>query len=321
VTSAPGAGSSFWFTLPMHVDRDAPTPTREPEALRGVRALVVDDNDVNRAVLADQLGRAGMTIALADGGLAALDLLRQAAASGTPYAIAFLDLHMPGMDGMALGHLVATDPAISQTRLVMLSSAAEAGGSGRFAEAGFAAHLTKPVRPQTLLEIAATVLDSRRSGPQPIATRHTLTAPATGAHSGRRRSDVVSAPAQGRALIVEDNRINQMIAVGMLEKLGWRVDVAGNGREGVEMWERMPYAIVLMDCQMPEMDGYEATREIRRLEAIRDSRVTIIALTAGAMEEDRQRCLGAGMDDFLTKPLQARDLAATLDRWVSATAT
>ncbi|MBW3651755.1 MAG: response regulator, partial [Actinobacteria bacterium] len=302
VESEPGRGSTFWFTVRLRQATEAPTASPRRAALRGLRVLAVDDNATNRAILGENLTSWGMRASCAAGAGEALEALRAAAAEGDPFCLAVLDYHMPEMDGMDLARAVRADPALETVRLVMLTSSGKRGDAGAAKQAGIEAFLTKPVRQSALYDCLATVLG--REGPRdqmPMVTRFSL--------------EETNARARGHLLVVEDNVVNQKVATRMLEKLGYRVDLAANGLEAVEAVSRIPYGAVLMDCQMPEMDGYEATAQIRRLGGER-ARVPIIAMTAGAMREDEERCLAAGMDDFVAKPVDGDRLASTLGRWL-----
>ena len=203
---------------------------------------------------------------------------------------------------------IKAESAISSTRLILLTSLGRRGDAKAAVAAGIAAYLTKPIRQSQLYECLSLVLanstltaSGRAQLPAPLITRHSLSE--------------VQAQARGRILVAEDNPINQKVAVKMIEKLGYRVDVAGDGREAVEALERIPYAVVFMDCHMPVMDGFQATHAIRRREG-GGRRTPIVAMTANAMQEDRVRCLEAGMDDFISKPVASKSLAETLNRWM-----
>jgi signal transduction histidine kinase/CheY-like chemotaxis protein len=305
----PGRGSTFWFTVSLEVapGRPAAAPPRTAD-LTGVRALVVDDNATNRKVLLLHLGAWGAACSEADGGGAALEILRGAARGGDPFRLAVVDMQMPGMDGLDLARAIKADPEIAGTRLVLLTPVGLRGQAAASLEAGFSAYLTKPVRAGQLHACLAAVTEPPAAGKGPggrtarLITRHSV-----------RESH---ARARGRILVVEDNKVNQLVAVRMLEKLGYRADVAGNGLEAVQAVARIPYHVVLMDCHMPEMDGFEATVAIRRAEAEGGRRVPVVAMTANAMQGDREACLEAGMDDYVSKPVKAADLARVLDRWI-----
>ena len=299
VESEEGTGSTFWFTARLakgceDVDR-LPSPRSD---LAGLRALVVDDNATNREVLAQMLSAWGVRVVTAPGGPEALRHLRDAAGRQEAFDLAVLDLNMPDMDGVAVARAISSDPAIAGVRMVLLTSSAQRGEAREAGEAGVDGFLAKPVRQSNLYDCVATVMGG--SGRvAPLVTRDRLVE-----ERGRNRP---------RLLVVEDNKVNQKLAAHQLEKMGYRVDVVGDGAEAVRSVAAVPYAAVLMDCHMPELDGYEATAEIRRRE-VNGDRTPIIAMTASAMEGDRERCLAAGMDDYVSKPVNGDDLAAALDR-------
>ena len=312
VESEPDVGSTFFFTLPLKKQpgnaRRAPGPLTD---LKDLRVLIVDDNDTNRHILRKQLSSWGMENSEAEDGFAALEALRTAAGRGESYDLVILDMQMPGMDGMELARRIGADPAVSQTRLLLLTSIGQRGDGEYARKAGIEAYLTKPVRQSELYDAIATVMgtpERTRAERAPLVTRHTL-----------REMNTV---ARAHLLLAEDNPVNQKVAARMLERLGYRVDVAQNGLEALEALSRNRYAAVLMDVQMPEMDGYEATAEIRRREAARawggeHHSTPIIAMTANAMQGDREKALAAGMDDYLPKPVRQESLEEVLDRWVS----
>ena len=303
--SEPGKGSEFRFSARFLRDGGAEaealasTPCR---SLRGIRALVVDDNATNRTILEQQFLLWGIPNRSVEGGLEALEKLREAADAGSPFDLAILDYHMPGMDGLELARRIKEDPAIRDVRLVMLSSIGLRGDAKEAREQGIAGYLSKPVRQSVLYDCIATVMGASGSGPSPpLVTRYNAqaTARALGGH----------------ILLVEDNPVNQEVTRGMLQLLGCRSDLTENGLEAVEAVSRNRYDLVLMDCQMPVMDGYAATRAIRKSET---SRTPIIALTANAMAGDSDRCLAAGMDDYLSKPFTLQGLRMVLERWLPA---
>ena len=300
VESEVGRGSTFWFTLPLgrpaHGNEAPSRPFHHP--LHGLRVLVVDDNDTNRLILHEQLGAWDMCPDPAEDGMVALERLREAAQRGQPYDLVLLDMCMPGMDGLELARRIAADPELAATCPVLLSSAATLDGE-EARQAGIAACLTKPVRLSQLYDSLM-----RATAPPPVDGQ-----------KGPLLPEPRKAGIRGHVLVVEDNATNQMVATGILDDLGYRVDVAANGLEALEALARTDYAAVLMDCQMPEMDGYTATGEIRLLEG-ELRRTPVIAMTAGAIEGDRDRCLEAGMDDYISKPVKPEDVDATLSRWV-----
>lgn len=312
VDSEPGQGSVFWFTLRLPRGEEPNVGEPQDVDLIDLRVLVVDDLDVNRKTLCAQLEALGMRPQEAASGPEALESLTEAVAEGDPYVICILDFQMPGMDGEQLGHAIKEDPSIANTALVLLTSAGRKGDARRLQEAGFAGYLTKTTCRDTIRDVVATVASGiQYGGSVQFVTRHTV------AEAQARSSGPVSvneAIVQRRVLLAEDNVVNQKVAKRMLEKLGCNVDVASNGKEAMEMWSEQPYEVVFMDCQMPELDGYAATRAIRERETD-DYRTPIVAMTANAMEGDRERCLEAGMDDYIAKPVRTEMCREALERW------
>jgi two-component system sensor histidine kinase/response regulator len=310
VESVEGAGSLFWFTAHFPpVDDVLPVPFPAPPAIKGQRILVVDDNTTNRKVLMGQLLLCGVDPVCASSADEALALLRQASAAGRPYDAALLDHLMPDCDGAELGRIIVQDQGINSTRLILLTSSGQRGDGQLFAHLGFAGYLLKPVTQRDLTEclilVLANTAQSWHLQSQPMITRHALRAQR--AQSGN------------RILLAEDNPVNQKVAVRLLEKLDYRVEVVADGRAAVTAWQAGPFDLILMDCQMPEMDGYAATREIRKLEDGK-RHIPIVALTAHAMKGDEEKCRAAGMDDYLTKPIDRVKLDACLNRLMPATA-
>jgi len=306
VESEENVGSRFWFTARFEPST-ATGPTFQrvaPSELKGRRVLVVDDNATNRKLLAIQLEQCGMRPVLSSSAAEALALMRKAHEEGEPFEIALLDHDMPDCNGAELGRRVNADEDLKLTRLVLLTSSGLRGDALRFAQIGFAGYLLKPVAESDLIDCLLVVLggDAKdwHSQTQPIVTRHEL-------RVLRNRSD------RKRLLLAEDVPVNQKVACRALEKLGYEVDVVSNGREAVAAWETGKYDLILMDCQMPEMDGYEATREIRRREPS-DKHIPIVALTAHAMKGADEECKAAGMDDHLTKPIDREVLDRCLRR-------
>jgi PAS domain S-box-containing protein len=300
VESVEGRGSTFWFTLPLRaVAGDQSTDPVHPE-LAGVRVLAVDDNATSRAILERQLVAWGMACDTAADGEAALDLLHAAAASGSAYGMVLLDAGMPGMNGTALTEAIRLTSSTPGVPILMLLSSQNGRAAG--SKAGVDGFVTKPVRQARLYDGIAQVLDLVRSDERP-GDDGTPAGP-VGDGQGRDGS---------RVLLVEDNEINQLVTVRMLEKRGFRVDVAGSGLAALEMSRPLRYAAVFMDCHMPGLDGYETTAEIRRREGT-DRHVPIIAMTANTLKGEREKCLGAGMDDFVTKPVESEALNAAIAR-------
>ncbi|MGH9179434.1 MAG: response regulator [Acidimicrobiales bacterium] len=302
VESELGTGSRFWFTAKLGRAPD-PQPALLPDrsALEGARVLLVDDSAASRAALHQLLAASGMRVSAAASAGAALAALHDAAHDADPYVVAVIDFEMPGTDGLELARAIADDPMVGDTRMVLLTGSGHRGEAKAAKHAGVAAYLTKPVHQESLRDCLAMVLGANGDEPSTMVTRHT----------------VAEAGAQARAhvLIVDDNAVNQKVSVLMLESLGYRVDVASNGLEAVQAVDRTPYAAVIMDCQMPEMDGYEAARHIRAKKSARWA--PIIALTAGATKEDEAKTREAGMDAFLTKPVTKEALADVLGRWIT----
>ena len=318
VSSRLGEGSTFWFKLLLPMDPEPAVVPTPGTSLADVRVLIVDDDEISRRVLAEQITSWGMRADTLSSGEEGLAVLRRAQADGRPYQVAILDYQMPGVDGESLGIDIKSDPLLRGTVLVMLSSLSQGRDEERISKAGFAAYMLKPVRQSLLMDTLVTVWAAHKEGLSTgLVTRYTL---AKAAAAGSDLPAQTDQPAGARVLIAEDNIINQKVAQRMLEKLGCQVQVVANGKEAVEMLELVPFDLVFMDCQMPEMDGYEATAEIRRRESD-SSHIPIIAFTAHAMRGDRERCLAAGMDDYIPKPVKSTDLRRVLREWQgSATA-
>jgi len=280
-----------------HADDTLPDTRVAGHVLAGRRVLVVDDNQTNRLVLASQLRAWDIDVDVAADAEEALSRMRHVTDGGlAPYDMAVLDMAMPGMDGLDLARMITADPGLGSPRLLLLSSVSVEADVA--AEAGFMARLTKPVRLSSLYDALV-----RAVSPAPTEAKGNSPEPA------------VPAGSRGTLLIVEDHAINQEVARGIVAKLGYGSDVAGDGVEALAALELRTYDAVLMDCHMPEMDGFQATAAIRRREE-GGAHVPIIAMTAGAMVADRERCLAAGMDDYLSKPVTASQLGAMLNRWV-----
>jgi len=310
VRSTPGAGSTFWFTARLGVGTvadAAPGTTPAPRA----RVLIVDDSATIRAWLTAKLAARGIEQLAVDGGQLALQTLQRAAAQGAPFDLAILDLVMPGMDGITLARAIKADPALRATPLVMLTAVTDGRWTAEARRAGVAACLLKPVREQKLFaclgELLAQVSEgTAEAGPR----RRTLT--------GLPRPERTR-PARPRILLAEDNAINAKVALRILERLGFAADAVANGEEAVAAARSGRYDAVLMDWQMPVMDGLQAAVAIRRDEP-GDRRLPIIAMTASALEGDRTTCLAAGMDDHIGKPVRPDELKAVLDRWLARSA-
>jgi len=306
-----GRGSTFWFSLNLEKQESVVLPDNErrdfqihPE-LTGKRVLVVDDNDVNREVLSYQTRSWQMKSFDASNGVTALDLLKD---SGNSFDLVILDLQMPIMDGLETAQKIAA-AGVSPPPIVMISSSNFKASEEKMYELGIRAFLNKPYRQSDLLNAICAALgiahaeDSEDANIHITATAESLSLPPVGDKSKR-------------ILIAEDNSVNQLVAQNLLKKFGYHADVAANGREALQALEIIPYDLVLMDCQMPEMDGYEATRRIRARES-KTRRVPIIALTAHATAGEREKCLNAGMDDYISKPIERETLRRTLANWLT----
>ena len=313
VTSRPSEGSTFWFTLPLSLDNQDVALLLPQSDLEGVHVLIVDDNKINCRVLHEQLSSWGMRSSAYPTGGEAMRALRETQAARDPYQIAILDYYLPDMDGESLGRMIKDDPALRETLLVMLTSVGQRGDAKRVSEAGFSAYLVKPVSPSQLLDALSAVWGTWKEGiSTTLITRHTLAESQTAKAVPVPKQEK---PIHAHVLVVEDNAVNQRLGMRMLEKRGCRVDVAANGLEAVEMVERLKYDLVFMDCQMPEMDGYEATAEIRRREDA-SKHTLIIAMTAHTMQGDREKCLKAGMDDYIAKPIKKESLLEMMEKWM-----
>jgi PAS domain S-box-containing protein len=307
VQSALGRGSCFTCVVPVGIPKSAAVQEAfETPELTGLSALVVDDNATSRRILAATLRQCGMLPALAESGREALTLLERVETSGSPFTLLLVDLHMPGMSGFELVESTRKFLDVRKTNIIMLSSAGQRGDAARCRQLGIAGTLTKPIVPSELRTAILKVLGPKepQAAPPPAVTRDSV-------EENTRRL---------RILLAEDNPVNQMLAVRFLEKRGYSVVVAGNGREAVERLAGGRFDLVIMDVQMPEMDGFEAAREIRAGETRTGAHVPIIAVTAHAMHGDRERCLAAGMDGYISKPLRVEELFAEIDAHVSPTA-
>jgi two-component system sensor histidine kinase/response regulator len=310
VQSEPHQGSTFTFeiTLPKQPMEKAKTPLIE-RSMSGLRVLVVDDTPTNRRILERQLGGYGIHAQTVPGGFEALEKLREAANNNEPFSLALLDMQMPEMDGLSLAAEIKKDPQIRSTQLIILTSMGMRPAPDVMRELQIEACLMKPVRQTDLISTIRSIVFSHRSS-MPRSAEEDQSA-----------LSVLTPIRNVTVLLAEDNLVNQKVAMRQLEKLGYSIDVVENGRQAVEAYRRKFYDIILMDCQMPELDGYKATGEIRELTVERMSQIgdrrkrpRIIAMTANAMQGDRERCLESGMDDYISKPVQLADLKAVLGR-------
>ena len=314
VTSTDGNGSTFWFTAKFEKqtvqasDISKAAELMKHSSISGTRILVVDDNTTNRLLITTLLNHWGCRHSEAVDGASGLKILLQAAHEGDPFQVALLDQEMPGMDGLELGRRIKADPLLKSTLMVMVTSLGQRGDAGILEQIGFVGYLAKPVRQSQLHDCIALVLGRSRQAPDLIIP------PVTGIVT---RYTVAEYGERGiRILLAEDNIINQKVAQSMLSKLGYKADVVANGLEAVKALELINYDLVLMDCLMPEMDGFEATAIIRNPESkVLNHSVPIIAMTANAMQGDREKCIEAGMDDYIAKPVKKEILAEMIGRW------
>ncbi|MHB9027250.1 MAG: response regulator [Candidatus Latescibacterota bacterium] len=304
VDSEPGKGATFRFTVRLKKGTgEAYSRYSSDGTLRDVKILLVDDNATNLLILKHQTEAWGMRCQTASGGKEALELLRSSA-DADPFRVAILDLHMPDMDGIELARAIKQESSLPEIHLIMLTSVGYLGDAELARNAGIEIYLSKPVRQSRLYNsLLASLLTVGEGIPgDPHADRGDVYKP------------IVSFPA--RILLVEDNPVNQELGFAMLTSFGCKVEIASNGREAVEAFSKTSFDLIFMDCQMPEMDGFEATRAIREMESPEGRHALIVALTAHAMEGDREVCLNAGMDDYLSKPFNMEMLRSVLERWV-----
>src|SRR5258705_2479487 len=308
VNSRPGKGSTFWFTGRFGKQLTPALELRtEVAGLDGLRALIVDDNATNRKILSHQFDSWGMIHEEADSGLKALELLRAAAVEGVPYSLTVLDLMIQAKDVLELARAIKSDPDLAEIHLVLLTSYGQRGDSANAREAGVAAYLTKPVRQSQLFHCLARVVN------QPMVLgEQSQPADATAGLVTEHIPGERLVMSDKLILLAEDNIVNQKVAIRQLLKMGYRADAVANGCEALEALTRIRYDLVLLDCQMPEMDGYEATAEIRRREGA-SMHIPIVAMTANALQGDREKCIAAGMDDYISKPVKPEELQRVLE--------
>ncbi|NOT69472.1 MAG: response regulator [Methylophilaceae bacterium] len=299
-----GQGSKFHIELSLPLAKNRLFTTFAVGDLAGTRVLVVDDNRTNLEILQRQLAAWNMQVCCADSGEHALRLMAQEIAAGTPFSLAILDMHMPVMNGLQLARQIQSQPALAATRLVMLTSAYVAGSAEERVQLGILRCVNKPVRQSELFDVIRSAICEPASLPAPSQITASDTSPTFNKIQG------------GTVLLAEDNRINQEVAKAMLVKLGIQIEIANNGAEAVALAMSRNFDLILMDCQMPVMDGYQATAAIRQQQLNMSWQQPIVALTANAMEGDRNKCLASGMDDYLSKPFTLVQLEGLLARWI-----
>jgi two-component system sensor histidine kinase/response regulator len=327
VESKEGQGSKFWFVISLEKQPDVCSTLMIPEDIRKKRIFFVDDNSTNRQVYREQLKSWGCRYGEASSGSQTIDELRRAKETGDPFDIAIIDMQMPKMTGEELGRIIKQDPDLADTILIMVSSMGTRGDVSRLKKIGFAAYLTKPIKQSQMFDCLATTAniwkEKKQKQDTPVVTRHTL--------ADNKKQGI-------RILLAEDDATNRKVALHILKKFGYRADPAENGQEVLQALEKVPYDIVLMDIQMPVMDGYTATRRIRELErkaqqikinknddkdlskfeiqlSSRSGRIPIIAMTAHVMKGDREKCIAAGMDDYTPKPINPEELLEKIEKW------
>jgi len=310
INSQEGLGSEFWFTIRLKKQKTAPMPQPSSLAdLSGLRVLIVDDNATNLEILNIRMSSWHMRVTETSNGHDAIEALGKAFEENDPFLVAVIDMQMPGMDGEELGRAIKSESRLLHTRMVILTSMGVRGDAQYFSKMGFDAYLTKPVNTLELKKVLSQVFETRKDRSkqsQPIITRHT-------AHEIRN----LFSDCKARILLVEDNIVNQKVALLNLKKLGLDADIAANGQEALTALETTSYDLVLMDMQMPVMDGYEATRQIRNPNSIvRNHKIPIIAMTANAMVGDREKCILEGMNGYLCKPIDPQELVEELGKWL-----
>lgn len=313
VDSTPGEGSTFWFTMTLkaNTNSDPQISLKKPVNMSESKILLVDDNKVARKILREQLMPLNTNIEEAESAREALEKLDDLSSNGDHFDIIITDYKMPGMDGLELGKTVIANQNYNAPFLILLTGLPEKGDGKKFAEAGFKGYLTKPTYPQDVREVISAVwLTDKNDSNSRLITKYTVKE----IHKAEKESVYFN---NAKVLLVEDNQLNQVVATAMLEQLGCSVSIANNGEEGLEMATQEPFDVVFMDCQMPELDGFEATQGIRNYEEEQNLNHTpIIALTANAMRGDREKCLASGMDDYITKPAKQEDIQDILTRWL-----
>jgi CheY-like chemotaxis protein len=311
VESVPGQGSTFWISLSLPIHQRASAEKRVPINVSGARVLVVDDNEVNRTILMEQFGSWQFRVAAVPSGREALLALRQAVTEEDPFDLVVLDYHMPGMNGEDTAREIRAQEGSKDIPIILLTSVDRSGDAKYFRDLGVQEYLVKPANSSMLFDSSVKVLmDSRRI--ESLAAKRAAFAP------GAAEAAAQSAASSGIAvLVVEDNDMNQMVMACMLEDLGHHYRLAENGREALDILDSFEPDVILMDVAMPVMNGFEATREIRKAEKAHGRHIPIIGVTAHALSGDREKCLESGMDDYLSKPVIKGALGEKIDHWAS----
>ena len=302
VDSQLNKGSTFHFTIRLKLQEIKESTPLSPEigAIQNIRVLIVDDNATNRTLLEKMLKNWKMKPKTVDSGKNVIKILEEAAKTDSSFQIVIIDAHMPELDGFTLAKTIKKHPQLKDVKTIMLTSAGMPGDAARCRKLGFSAYLTKPVNQSDLLDAIMLTLhpSTKTKEPAQLITRHSL----------------YESPLYFRILLAEDNEINQKLALRLLEKKGYRVTVVNNGEEAVSIWEKNHIDLILMDVQMPKMDGLKATKIIRKREEKTGTHIPIIAMTAHVLQEDKKRCFDAGMDEYLSKPLVPKELIDTIEK-------
>ena len=309
VTSTPEKGSTFSVRIPFKLDRHPAPPPLPMSDLRGARILIVDDNELNRRILSQQLSSPDIEYATASSATEALEKLQEAADDNKPYHIAIIDFFMPEMDGKTLGETIKSNHILKDTILVMLTSAGRHGNIKEIKKAGFAAYLAKPSRQSMLVKTLKTLWSRRDDGlTHDMLTEHAL---AEDTAAQQRKSGKGTSPYTARVLVAEDNYVNQRVAMGILKQFGCEVDVVPDGNAALQALEQVNYDLAFIDIQMPGMDGFEVTKRVRKREG-KKQHTPLVAMTAHAMKGVREECINVGMDDYVSKPLDPKEIERIL---------
>lgn len=322
IESQMGKGSKFWFEVLFTKQVEPVLPKCERGLLRDRCLLVVDNNTTNYKIIYHQATHWGMQVDHADSIAAALKAIHSAGEQGKSYHVALVDMQIAQINGMTMGEQIKANSAIAEIPLIMLTSSNQRDEAQQALKIGFAAYLVKPIKASRLFDTITTILETQ---PESEQAARDLRLEATEKIQSRETSAILTSSSPNpstkfklRILLAEDNLVNQKVALKQLQSLGYKADVVANGKEVLQLLEKIPYDLILMDCQMPILDGLETTKEIHRWEessfALR-RRPVVIAMTANAMKQDEEMCLNAGMDDYLSKPVFKEKLAATLEHW------
>jgi len=313
VQSREGVGSRFYFTLFLELDKGIPAASEPRADLAGIRVLIVDPSAVNRRVFYEQVTAWSMEAKTVASSTDAIKAMRSAVEEGKPFHVALIDDQMPSVGGESLGRTIKSDPILSDTLLILVTAFGQRGDAQRMQELGYAAYLTRPIRQSELMDAIAMLWSARLRGEDiGLITRHTIAENRGALAQAREKlTPVINA----RVLVAEDNFVNQQVAREILQSFGCLVTVACDGEQAMILQRSEKYDIIFMDCQMPKMDGFESTAEIRKVEG-EERHTPIIAMTAHAMKGDRERCLAAGMDDYISKPVDPQNVLKVLHRWL-----